>query len=119
MNGTADGSTLPSGIAVELHIHSLHRDPQMWPDPLHFDPDRFVPERVQARHPFAFVPFSAGPRNCIGQRFALMEVKTVLVTILRAYALHATQCEEDMRPVMAMVLRPDAPVNVRFTNRHL
>ena len=46
----------------------LHRDPKSFPDPDTFDPDRFSPERSQDRHPYAYVPFSAGPRNCIGQK---------------------------------------------------
>lgn len=57
---------VPKGIDVFTHVIDIHRDPEFWPEPDKFDPDRFLPERMKGRHPFCYLPFSAGPRSCIG-----------------------------------------------------
>ena len=62
-----DGKVVPKETMMMLGIFSLHLDPEQFPDPDRFDPDRFLPENAAKRHPFAYVPFSAGPRNCIGK----------------------------------------------------
>lgn len=80
------GRVLPAGSGVACSIWGVHRDPKYWgPDAEKFDPDRFLPERFNLEHPCSYMPFSNGPRNCLGYQYALMSIKTALSTILRHY----------------------------------
>ena len=67
---------------VSVMLYNTHHNPHVWPDSLKFDPERFTPEAARERDTYAFVPFSAGPRNCIGQNFAMDEIKVIHLTPL-------------------------------------
>lgn len=73
-----EGYTIPAGATISMHIYALHRNEEVFPDPLAFKPERFESEQFTARHPFAFVPFSAGPRNCIG-KFPLSILRSLTI----------------------------------------
>jgi cytochrome P450 len=81
------GYPLPSGWMAFVVPFVLHRLPSMWDEPDAFDPDRFSPERSADRPKFAYVPFGAGPRQCIGNQFALMEAHLTVAALAQRYRL--------------------------------
>ena len=109
VNFQVKGYTFPKGIPIFVPVYAIHHDPEIWPEPDKFDPERFTKEAIEARHPCAFLPFGTGPRNCIGMRFALMEVKVCLAKILRRFRL--VSCPETEIPLPLAGLTTLAPKN--------
>ncbi|CAK1596659.1 unnamed protein product [Parnassius mnemosyne] len=91
------------GEALQIPIWAFHRDPRYFPDPEKFDPERFSEENKHKIQPFSYMPFGLGPRNCIGSRFALCEIKVVLYQLLRH--IEVSPCEKTPIPGK---LRPDS-----------
>uniref|UniRef100_A0A1Q3FSZ3 Putative cytochrome n=1 Tax=Culex tarsalis TaxID=7177 RepID=A0A1Q3FSZ3_CULTA len=92
-----DRHTLPKGAEVIVAFFKMHRDPAIWgPDADWFDPDNFMPEKVAQRHPYAFLPFSAGSRNCLGFKFAWYPVKIVLAHLIRSYRFRTSLKMDDL-----------------------
>ncbi|KAF8374233.1 hypothetical protein PRIPAC_80662 [Pristionchus pacificus] len=113
-----EGVTLPAGLSVAVAPVLTHRDPDHWERPFEYFPDHFLPEKESARHPYAFVPFSAGPRNCIGQKFAIAEEKTVLSWFFRRYSVETVEPYPGNRPIPEIVLKPSVGFSVRLFKRH-
>ncbi|XP_020280533.1 cytochrome P450 4C1-like [Pseudomyrmex gracilis] len=105
---------VPSNTHVILDIYAVQRDPHYWPNPDVFDPDRFLPDRMQNRHPFCYVPFSAGPRNCIGQRFGMYEMKAMIAPLVHHFYLEPVDSLKNLKIKSDVILRPAHPVRVKF-----
>jgi cytochrome P450 len=81
------GYDVPAGSFITLSPYVAHRHPGLWPEPERFDPERFTPERQAERPRFAYFPFGGGPRQCIGNRFALTEAILILAMVTQRYTL--------------------------------
>jgi cytochrome P450 len=97
-------------------IRMIHRLPRFYPDPLRFDPDRFTPEARASRPRFAYLPFSHGPRNCIGEHFAWMEAVLVLATLLQRYQFRLAPGQQ-VEPEPLITLRPRHGMQMRVCAR--
>lgn len=112
--------TVPRGSTCVILGQMLHKDPTYFPNPDVFDPERFLPEKSKGRHPYAFLPFSAGPRNCVGQKFAMTEEKVVVATVLRHYVITSLDHRDQLILAPQPILHPRSVfggVRVKFTAR--
>lgn len=108
---------LPAGIELAIIPYYIHRDERLYPDPERFDPDRFDLKNSELRHSFAYIPFGGGPRNCIGQKFAMMEMKVALAEIFRRFRVVALQTRDSIGLKPEVTLRPRRPVKIKFIPR--
>jgi cytochrome P450 len=99
------GYPIPAGTTVVICPYVTHRHPQFWADPETFDPERFNPENANGRPRYAYFPFGGGPRQCIGNTFALLEAHLILATILQRYRLELAPGWQ-VQPDPLITLRP-------------
>uniref|UniRef100_A0A182Q2S5 Cytochrome P450 n=1 Tax=Anopheles farauti TaxID=69004 RepID=A0A182Q2S5_9DIPT len=109
---------IPKGSLIVLSIFAMHRRKDVWgPDAETFDPDRFLPERSVGRNANAFIPFSAGSRNCIGGRYAMLSMKVMLSSILRRLKLRSDLKMEDLKFRFDLTLKLESEYNVWLEER--
>ena len=110
------GYPVPPGTNVLLPLYLLHRHPNFWKNPETFDPDRFAPEHEAERPRFAYMPFAAGPRHCIGETFALYEMLVHLYKVARRYRLRYVP-DEPLELEAQINLRTRHPLHMRLEAR--
>ncbi|XP_053665297.1 cytochrome P450 4d2-like [Anopheles marshallii] len=112
-----NGVTIPAGTDFTIPIYVIHRNPAIYPDPERFDPERFSDESTQRRGPYDYIPFSIGSRNCIGQRYALMEMKITIVKMVAHYRILPGESMPQVRLKTDLVLRPDKGIPIKLQRR--
>ena len=110
------GYHIPAGAIVALSPYTLHRHPAFWPEPETFDPERFTPEQEAARNRYAYIPFGAGARKCIGDQFALMESIIILPMILQKFRLQLVP-DHPIEEHALVTLRPRHGILMTATRR--
>ncbi|GMT23283.1 hypothetical protein PFISCL1PPCAC_14580, partial [Pristionchus fissidentatus] len=103
---------VPKDASLVIAPWMIHRNEKIYANPHNFDPDNFLPERVTTRHPYDYIPFSAGPRNCIGQRFAMFEEKIVIAWIVRNFRIQTSSAFHSNSAVVEIILKPKDGVKV-------
>lgn len=113
-----DGTTFPKGTIFMLNLLTLHRRSDIWGSNCAcFDPERFLTGHTEDRHPFGYLPFSGGQRNCIGQRYAMMSLKVMVVQLLRSFRISTQIRFEDLRFQFGLLLELSFEYLVQFDKR--
>ncbi|XP_065157724.1 cytochrome P450 4c3-like [Atheta coriaria] len=111
-----DKYSFKRGTEIAFGVFSLHRNPEIYPNPEVFDPERFTLEETVKRHPFSYLPFSAGYRNCVGQKFAMMEMKATIGMLVRKFVFQEAP-DSELKLKSGLILSSATGVNVKITNR--
>ncbi|GFR73027.1 cytochrome P450 3A29-like [Elysia marginata] len=110
---------IPAGMNVLANVWSLHRDPEYWDDPETFRPERWLTEQnCKRKSSFTYLPFGAGPRHCIGMRFATIEAKITMVKIVQSFQIQmAHDSKEDLDLISRGAIVPEKDVKIRLVKR--
>jgi cytochrome P450 len=110
-----NGYRVEAGSLVAVGLYALHHDPDLWPNPMEFDPDRFSPQNVKARGRWQFLPFLGGGRPCIGEHFARLETTLALATTVRAMTVRSLDRDFDCEVPFTTVAK--GPIRARVERR--
>jgi cytochrome P450 len=109
-----EDTVIPKGTTVIVFIYGAHRSPKYWERPESFDPERFSAANKKNHVPFAWLPFGAGPRGCLGGNYAMLQMLTILNVVLRKYELELAPDQQiEERPMI--ILRPKNGIRMNFT----
>lgn len=108
---------IPAGATIAIATFNLHRWDKIYPNPTKYDPDNFLPERQAKRHYYSFIPFSAGPRSCVGRKYAMLKMKIILATAMRQFHVHSHLKEEDFRLQADLILKREEGFPIRMEPR--
>ncbi len=107
--------TIPRGSMVIVYVYGVHHAPRYWQDPENFDTERFIKANEKLRTPFAYLPFGAGPRGCIGGNYAMLQILMILSDLIRKYDFQLAPGQRiEARPMV--ILRPKHGIRMTFTN---
>jgi cytochrome P450 len=109
-----DDHVIPKNTIVVISIIQIHRHPDTWENPDEYNPLRFHPSNAEGRHPYAYIPFSAGYRNCIGQNFALNEEKMVIASIIHRFRVTLDDAHE-VEIVPRVILRTRNDIKIKLS----
>ena len=112
-----DGQIIYKGTNVIVSIMGLQRNEEYWEDPLIFNPYRFAGNEYLHRNPYCYIPFSAGPRNCIGQKFAMLEIKICLYYVLKNFKFKSLQDKDEIELCTDMITLSQNGVLIKFERR--
>uniref|UniRef100_A0A8C8SEU2 unspecific monooxygenase n=1 Tax=Pelusios castaneus TaxID=367368 RepID=A0A8C8SEU2_9SAUR len=113
-----NGMIIPKDTVVMIPPFVLHRDPEYWPEPEEFRPERFSKENKEILDPYTYLPFGAGPRNCIGMRFALLSMKVAIASLLQNFTIKP--CKETQIPLKLSsvgFILPEKPIILKLVPR--
>lgn len=109
---------IPKGTSVLISQFKIHRLEEFYPNAEQFNPDNFLPEKMQNRHYYAYIPFSAGPRSCVGRKYAMLKLKVLLSTVLRNYRVLSDLTEKDFRLRADIILKRTDGFRVKIEPRN-